>query len=140
MRGDLFPNWPVPNAFEATTLLAITLAILYRPKLLGYFTLFGDSRRLVAHGGAVRAFVSVVLESLMSILLAPILMLFQSGFVISILAGRTVRWAPQQRADEETSWRAAIAAHRAHPAMALIAGPASYPHTTTFFPTSAERP
>src|SRR3546814_20407431 len=80
------------------------------PKLLGYFTLFGDSRRLVAHGGAVRAFVSVVLESLMSILLAPILMLFQSGFVISILAGRTVRWAPQPRADEETSWREALAA------------------------------
>ena len=133
IEGDLFPNWPVSYAFEATTLLAITLAILYLPKLLGYLTLFGDRRRLVAHGGAVKAFVSVVLESLMSILLAPILMLFQSGFIVSILAGRSVRWAPQQRDDEETSWREATAAHCGHTAIALVAGTVSYLYIPTFF-------
>src|SRR3546814_3654201 len=54
IEGDLFPNWPVSYAFEATTLLAITLVILYLPKLLGYLTLFGERRRLVAHGGAFK--------------------------------------------------------------------------------------
>ncbi len=133
IEGDLFPNWPVSYAFEATTLLAISLVILYLPKLLGYFALFAERRRLTAHGGAARAFVSVVLESLMSILLAPILMLFQSGFIVSILAGRSVHWAPQQRDDDETSWREAIAAHWGHTAIALAAGLASYLYIPTFF-------
>ncbi|MGE5768003.1 MAG: glucans biosynthesis glucosyltransferase MdoH, partial [Bacteroidota bacterium] len=133
IEGDLFPNWPVSYEFEATTLLAITLVILYLPKLLGYFTLFGDRRRLLAHGGAVKAFISVVLESLMSILLAPILMLFQSGFIVSIFAGRSVRWAPQQRDDEETSWREAIAAHWSHTVIALAAGTVSYLYIPNFF-------
>jgi membrane glycosyltransferase len=133
IEGDLFPNWPVSYAFEATTLLAITLVILYLPKLLGYLALFGERRRLTAHGGALRAFVSVLLESLMSILLAPILMLFQSGFIVSILAGRSVRWAPQQRDDDETSWREAIAAHWAHTTLALAAGITSYLYIPDFF-------
>jgi membrane glycosyltransferase len=133
IEGDLFPNWPVSYAFEATTLLAITLTILYLPKLLGYFALFGERRRLLAHGGAVRAFISVVLESLMSILLAPILMLFQSGFVVSILAGRSVKWAAQQRDDGETSWREAAAAHWGHTLIALLVGIASYIYIPTFF-------
>ncbi|HEY9548230.1 MAG TPA: glucans biosynthesis glucosyltransferase MdoH [Kiloniellaceae bacterium] len=133
IEGDLFPNWPVSYAFEATTLLAITLVILYLPKLLGYLTLFGERRRLVAHGGAFKALVSVVLESLMSILLAPILMLFQSGFIVSILAGRSVRWAPQQRDDDETSWREAAAAHWGHTLLALAAGTVSYLYIPDFF-------
>src|SRR3546814_14866969 len=60
-------------------------------------------------------------------------MLFQSGFRSSPLAGRTVRGAPQQRADAETSWREAIAAHWAHTAMALIAGTVSYLYIPSFF-------
>ncbi|MPZ12559.1 MAG: glucans biosynthesis glucosyltransferase MdoH [Kiloniellaceae bacterium] len=133
IEGDLFPNWPVSYAFEATTLLAITLVILYLPKLLGYFALFTERRRLTAHGGAIKAFISVVLESLMSILLAPILMLFQSGFIVSILAGRSVRWAAQRRDDDETSWREAAAAHWVHTALALATGVASYLYIPDFF-------
>ena len=131
--GGLFPNWPVSYAFEATTLLAITLAILYRPKVLGYVALFRDRQRLRGHGGALRAALSVVLESLLSILLAPILMLFQSSFVVSILAGRSVRWAPQQRDDDETSWREAGAAHLAHTLIALAAAALSYMFIPEFF-------
>ncbi len=133
IEGDLFPNWPVSYAFEATTLLAITLAILYLPKVMGYLTLLGDPGRLAAHGGAFKAALSVALESLMSILLAPILMLFQSGFIASILAGRSVRWAPQQRDDGETSWHEAIAAHGSHSALALLAGVVSYVFIPEFF-------
>src|SRR3546814_12489221 len=69
----------------------------------------------------------------MSILLAPILMLFQSGFIVSILAGRSVRWAPQQRDDDETSWREAAAAHWGHTLLALAAGPVSYLYIPDFF-------
>jgi membrane glycosyltransferase len=132
--GDFLPNWPVSHAFEATTLLAITLAILYLPKLLGYLILFAESGQLSAHGGGVKAALSLLLESLLSILLAPILMLFQSTFVVSILLGRSVRWAPQQRDDGETSWGEAIAAHGGHTALALLAGGLSYHYIPDFFP------
>src|SRR3546814_10963554 len=60
IEGDLFPNWPVSYAFEATTLLAIPLVILYLPKLPGYPTLFGERRRRVAPGGAFQALGDVV--------------------------------------------------------------------------------
>lgn len=131
--GDLFPNWPVSYAFEATTLLAITLAILYLPKVLGYLALFRDRQLLRAHGGAFRAALSVVLESLLSILLAPILMLFQSTFVVSILAGRSVCWAPQQRDDGETSWREATAAHGMHTLIGLAVAVLGYVFIPEFF-------
>ncbi|NIA67493.1 glucans biosynthesis glucosyltransferase MdoH [Pelagibius litoralis] len=131
--GNLFPNWPVSYAFEATTLLAITLSILYLPKLLGYLALFLDRRRLLAHGGALKAGLSLLLESLTSILLAPILMLFQMSFVVSILAGRSVRWAAQQRDDGETSWAEATAAHFGHCAVALVAGWLSFTYVPEFF-------
>ncbi len=133
IEGNLFPNWPVSYAFEATTLLTITLAILYLPKIMGYLTLLSDRVSRQAHGGAFRAGLSVVLESLMSILLAPILMLFQSGFIVSILAGRSVRWASQQRDDGETSWREAVAAHWGHTAVALLVGGISYVYIPAFF-------
>ncbi|GAB4224067.1 MAG: glucans biosynthesis glucosyltransferase MdoH [Kiloniellaceae bacterium] len=133
IEGNLFPNWPVSYAFEATTLLAITLAILYLPKIYGYLILLGERRRRVAHGGALKAGLGVVLESLMSILLAPILMLFQSGFIVSILAGRSVRWASQQRDDGETSWREAVAAHWPHTVVALLAGGFAYAANPVFF-------
>jgi len=133
IEGDLFPNWPVSYAFEATTLLAITLAMLYLPKVMGYLLLLGNRRRRQGHGGAFFAALSVVLESLVSVLLAPILMLFQSGFVVSILLGRSVKWAVQQRDDDETSWHEAIAAHWVHTALALSAGVLSYYYVPTFF-------
>ena len=134
MEGDLFPNWPVSYAFEAATLLAITLSILYLPKVFGYLTLFLDRRRLVAHGGGVKAGLSLLLESLTSILLAPILMLFQLGFVVSILAGRSVRWAAQKRDDGETSWAEAGAVHLSHTLVAAAAGWVSWHYLPDFFP------
>ncbi|WP_299395380.1 glucans biosynthesis glucosyltransferase MdoH [Pelagibius sp.] len=134
MEGDLFPNWPVSYAFEAATLLAITLSILYLPKIFGYLTLFLDRRRLMAHGGGVKAGLSLLLESLTSILLAPILMLFQLGFVVSILAGRSVRWAAQKRDDGETSWAEAGAVHLGHTAVAATAGWVSWHSLPDFFP------
>jgi membrane glycosyltransferase len=133
IEGNLFPNWPVSYAFEATTLLAITLALLYLPKVMGYLVLLGDRRRRQGHGGALRAAASVMLESLMSVLLAPILMLFQSSFVVSILAGRSIKWAPQQRDDGETSWREAVGVHGSHTLLALTAGLLSYLYVPAFF-------
>jgi membrane glycosyltransferase len=47
---------------------------------------------------------SVLTEVLFSMLLAPILMMFYTRFVISALTGLTVKWGKQKRGEEGPSW------------------------------------
>ncbi|MFA9461125.1 glucans biosynthesis glucosyltransferase MdoH [Thiohalorhabdus methylotrophus] len=97
LDNSLFPVWPPTFFMEAATLLVITLGFLYLPKLFGYLLLFRDSRMRARFGGGPAAGLSMVLESLFSALLAPILMLFQTRFVVANLLGRAVGWTPQKR-------------------------------------------
>jgi membrane glycosyltransferase len=52
----------------------------------------------------MRLFASVVLDVVLSSLLAPIRMAFHSRFVFTNLIGRTVVWRSAPREDAETSW------------------------------------
>jgi membrane glycosyltransferase len=107
---SLFPEWPVWRPNWAIALLAVTGMILFVPKLLSVvlITVHGEARR---YGGVLRLLASVVLDVLLSSLLAPIRMAFHSRFVFTNLIGRTVVWRSQTREDAETSWRDAIRAH-----------------------------
>lgn len=109
---NLFPTWPVATDFELHLLLAITLATLFVPKFLGLtLILCGDARPRRDFGGAGGLLVSVVLETVFSSLLAPIMMLFESRFVVSILLGRSVAWGPQPRDDRGLGWNEGFARH-----------------------------
>src|SRR4029079_908245 len=55
-----------------------------------------------------------------SALLAPIRMLFHTQFVLTSLAGRTVRWKSPPRGDNETGWRAALARHGLHTFVGIV--------------------
>jgi membrane glycosyltransferase len=57
-------------------------------------------------------------ESFLSMLLAPVLMLFHVNFVISTIFGRGVRWVTQRR-DGLTTWREAISTHWRHTAVGV---------------------
>jgi membrane glycosyltransferase len=107
---SLFPEWPVWRPDWALTLVAVTGSILFLPKLLGILLVLlrRTSRQF---GGALRLTASVLLEILLSSLLAPIRMVFHSRFVLWNLMGRTVAWRSGGREDLETSWRAALAHH-----------------------------
>jgi membrane glycosyltransferase len=61
----------------------------------------------------------VGLETLVSSLLAPIMMAFHSTFVVSTLLGRSVRWEAPQRGEPELSLRQAARAHAGHTAVGL---------------------
>jgi len=105
LPGQLAPMLPASIASEAMQLLGVTLVCLFLPKVIGLsIRLFGRSRR--ALGGAWRLIVGTVIETLASALLAPIMMLYQTRFVISLLAGRTIDWRPQERSSDEPSLRA----------------------------------
>jgi membrane glycosyltransferase len=132
--GDnIFPAWPVSYAFEATTLLAFTLGLLYLPKLLGYFALLGDRERLGGHGGAIDVVFSMVLESLFSILLAPIMMISQTRFVFSTLFGTSITWTTQQRESTGLRFREAASAYWRHTLIGVVIGVLTYVLIPDFF-------
>ncbi len=132
--GDnLFPVWPVSYAVEMTTVLVITLTMLFLPKLLGLLLLFRQPKTVKAYGGAIKASLSVVLESLFSMLLAPVLMMLQTKFVLAILLRRNVAWAEQKRNDHRTELREAVSAHAGQTLLGIITGTLAYWYVPAFF-------
>ncbi|MEW6271713.1 MAG: glucans biosynthesis glucosyltransferase MdoH [Thermodesulfobacteriota bacterium] len=107
---SLFPDWPIWRPDWALSLLAVTAAILFLPKLLSIL-LVALRGRTRAHGGLARLFASVLVELLLSTLLAPIRMVFHTRFVVQNLLGRTVTWKSQGREDAETGWGEALRHH-----------------------------
>ncbi len=95
----LFPRWPQVDPVLARGVFIGTMAVLLAPKLLAYVALlFNPSDRRGA-GGALRALVSLLVETVIGGLIAPVAMLVQTGGVISILAGRDSGWNAQRRDD-----------------------------------------
>ena len=132
--GDnLFPVWPISYAVEMTTVLVVTLAMLFLPKLLAWLLLIADTKLRKSFGGLMRAGLSLILESAFSMLLAPVLMLFQTKFVLAILFRRNVGWPPQQRGDHQTGFTEAILAHGGQTLLGIVVGAATYWYIPTFF-------
>jgi len=132
--GDnLFPVWPISYAVQMTTVLVVTLAMLFLPKLLAWLLLIADTKLRKSFGGLISAGLSLILESAFSMLLAPVLMLFQTKFVLAILFRRNVGWPPQQRGDHQTGFTEAILAHGGQTLLGIVVGAATYWYIPTFF-------
>jgi membrane glycosyltransferase len=121
----LFPAWPRFDAEKSLSLFALTMSILLAPKVFGLVLalLRGPLRR--GCGGAVRLIISTIFEIAMSALLAPIMMLIQSGHVLHFLFGFDTGWNPQRRDDGSIPFSAVARRHRSHVALgvlSLIAG------------------
>jgi membrane glycosyltransferase len=127
------PVWPVSFAVEMTTVLLVTLTMLFLPKGLALLLLLKDRRLRRAYGGMLKATLSVVLETVFSVLTAPVLMLFQTKFVLAILMRRAVGWPPQQRGDHMTSFREAAQTHGVQTLIGVVAGVLSYQYVPAFF-------
>jgi membrane glycosyltransferase len=123
---SLFPAWPVFNAELALALFGGTMGILLAPKLFGLIILLLDGPNRRASGGGIRLFLSVLLEIILSALLAPVMMLIQSGSVFEILLGRDSGWKPQRRNDGSIPFRDIVTRHRSHTILGLFAGVAAY--------------
>ena len=85
---SLYPAWPRFDAERALSLFILTMAVLLVPKALGWVFALCDARTRRDAGGAIRLTLSALLEIVISALLAPVLMLIQSGSVFQILFGR----------------------------------------------------
>lgn len=132
--GDnLFPVWPESYAVEMMTVLWVTLAMLFLPKFWSLVIGILHWHKLRHYGGFFRVVLSVLLESIFSMLTAPILMLYQSKFVLSILLRKSVGWPPQNRDEHRLSFFEALQAHGEHTLIGLLCGWISYQYVPGFF-------
>jgi membrane glycosyltransferase len=107
--NQLYPLWPQWHPQEAIALFSATLTLLFLPKLLSVLLICIQGAG--EYGGRVRLVLSMLLESLFSMLAAPVRMLFHSVFVTAAFLGWSVQWNSPQRADNATPWSEALRRH-----------------------------
>ncbi len=117
----LFPAWPVFDAERALQLFGVTMAVLLAPKFFGILVALFDGATRRACGGGFRLLVSALLEIVMSALLAPVMMVIQTGSVMQILLGRDTGWNPQRRDDGSIPFMSIVRRHRSHVALGFLA-------------------
>jgi membrane glycosyltransferase len=116
----LFPTWPVFDAERSLMLFEVTMAVLLAPKLFGLILALFDGPTRRGGGGAIRLTLSALFETLMSALLAPIMMMVHAGHVLHILFGFDTGWEPQRRDDGSVAFNQIIRRHRDHVILGFI--------------------
>ncbi len=102
---------------EATTsarVLALTIILLFGPKLLGIIWAVSDRSRRAAFGGARAIILSAIAEIPLSMLSAPVIMLTQTMDLISIFRGQPSGWSPQNRDRDGLSTADVVPRYRWH--------------------------
>lgn len=116
--GQLFPIWPQWRPELAIALFSTTLILLFLPKLLSVILIWAKGAK--QYGGSFRLLVSMLLEMLFSVLLAPVRMLFHTVFVVSAFLGWEVVWNSPQRDDDDTPWSEAFKRHSSQLLLGLV--------------------
>jgi membrane glycosyltransferase len=116
---SLFPSWPVFDPELAFKLFAITFTVLYLPKLLALVLALRDRALRRGCGGVMGLLKSVIAESLVSMLLSPVMMLIQSRVVADVLLGRDSGWNVQNRDDQAMPLADCARKHATHVAAGL---------------------
>jgi len=122
----LFPTWPVFDPERAVRLFVLTMAVLLAPKFFGYVILCTDRQAAHLCGGRLRAGLSVLLETILSTLMAPVTMLMQSAAVVSIMTGRHGGWNAQRRDDGSIPLRVVVRRHLVHTLLGVLLAATAY--------------
>ncbi len=111
---QLFPTWPRFDVELMMALFWFSLLVLLVPKMLGLIRALLSSRIRRNGGGVIGVAASIMLETILSALYAPILMMVQSRHVFEVFMGRDSGWKPQRRDGGSTSWGDAWEYHKRH--------------------------
>lgn len=122
----LFPQWPVMDPGAAARLFLATMAVVLLPKLLGLILEIKRARRAREDFGTLRSVGGVAVETVFSMLLAPILMLTQTVAVTEIILGRDSGWKAQRRANGEVTLSDAMRFHAPHMLLGVITAVISF--------------
>jgi membrane glycosyltransferase len=111
---QLFPSWPRFDVELMMALFWFSMLVLLIPKTLGLIRALLSTRIRRGCGGVIGVTASFLLETILSALYAPILMLVQSRHVFEVFMGRDSGWKPQRRDSGGTTWGDAWQFHKRH--------------------------
>ncbi|MFQ3578112.1 MAG: glucans biosynthesis glucosyltransferase MdoH, partial [Verrucomicrobiia bacterium] len=97
-----------------------TMGILFAPKLFALLYAMVTPRVPRSFGGLPSILSGMLVETLVSALVAPIFMLFHTKFLVWMFLGKSVTWSAQVRGAVGTTWGQAVAAHTGHTVIGLI--------------------
>ncbi|KQM98527.1 glucosyl transferase [Sphingobium sp. Leaf26] len=97
LGGAIGGLWPPTAVLPSGELLALTVVLLFGPKILAILWAMADPARRIGFGGAARMTRGVVADILLSILMAPVAMLTQTINLFGILMGKKASWNGQTR-------------------------------------------
>ncbi|WP_136478527.1 glucans biosynthesis glucosyltransferase MdoH [Pseudomonas sp. DG56-2] len=106
---QLYPLWPQWHPEKAIALFSTTIVLLFLPKLLSIVLIWAKGAK--EFGGRFKVTLSMLLEMLFSMLLAPVRMIFHTRFVLAAFLGWAATWNSPQRDDDSTPWSEAVRRH-----------------------------
>ncbi|MBS0269410.1 MAG: glucans biosynthesis glucosyltransferase MdoH [Proteobacteria bacterium] len=118
----LFPIWPTIDPGAALRLFMATMIVVLLPKALGLMLAWQQARKERSLFVAIRVTIGVLIETVYSMLIAPIFMVTQTVGAAEILAGRDSGWKPQKRNDGALTFDDAMWFARWHTAIGGIVG------------------
>lgn len=128
---QLFPDWQIAKTDLIFSMLYLTAALLLLPKLMSLIVALTHRRH--AFGGAARLLASTFTEIVFAILIAPLMMVFHSYFVICVFLGRKVRWDAQSREGRMIPWGQALYRTAFVGLVAIAWGGVTYIYSPVFF-------
>lgn len=131
-RHMLFPQWPVYHFALSAVLLIATVTFLFGPKALSLAAIV-IRRQTRGFGGFAKLAVSACLEIILSMLLAPIRMLFHSYYVFLTLLGRMIDWKAPPRSERRINIADALRAHGLGALVSVLWGTVLFYVDRTFF-------
>jgi membrane glycosyltransferase len=117
---QLFPTWPRFDVEVMMALFWFSMVVLLIPKTLGLIRALLSKRIRRGAGGVIGVSASFLVETILSALYAPILMMIQSRHVVEVFLGRDSGWKPQRRDSGSTTWKDAWIYHRRHMIMSAV--------------------
>jgi membrane glycosyltransferase len=115
-------DWDMYSIRVLRWVLSTTFLCLFLPRLiaLGITLSHPAERRL--WGRPDRLILSVLLETALSALIAPIMMMAQTRALYDIARGRDAGWTAQKREDGSIAWRDALRRHGGHTLAGVVLG------------------
>ncbi|MEM8753294.1 MAG: glucans biosynthesis glucosyltransferase MdoH, partial [Pseudomonadota bacterium] len=92
----------------AVSMFFIMFAVSLFPKVAGWIDVALRPGGAAAYGGRIRFVAGAVVETVFSLMLAPVVAFRVTLFMIGLAFGKSVKWSGQQRDAHRLSWRTAI--------------------------------
>lgn len=89
-------------------LFIASMGMLLAPKFYGLLATAIHRKQKFGKSNLFSLTISVLLETLLSILMAPIFAIYHSTFVTSVFTGKSVQWKAQQRDERGLTWSESV--------------------------------